>query len=242
MKETLRDFYHRPSPPETKHNDMDKIIDDLAKIHGLGLVKAKALYNAGVRSVDDLKNGKMGILPTLPIETQAYLKYDVISRIPRRVIETLHKKLKANPIFNASTFEIAGSYRRGAAYSSDIDIVSTGKLDSLLGALSDDTVFVYSKGSDKASLLYRVKSGSILGKPMIVKLDVMICKPISYPYFLLYLTGSKEHNVKMRAIAKGMGMLLNQNGLYKNGMLVKAVDERSIFEALNLPYVEPKNR
>jgi len=228
MKYTLKQYYNTPI-----NETHISIINKLAKIHGLGLVKAKQLYKLGVRKLEDLKTQK--IFNTLPIETQAYLQYNVLDSIPRKLIDKLYVKLKKNKVYANTTFEIAGSYRRQAAYSSDIDIVSTGNLDDLIGAIKNNVVTIYSKGPDKASLLYSIDN-------KIVKLDIMVCKPISYPYFLLYLTGSKEHNVKMRGIAKAKKLLLNQLGLYDGDKLIPAKTERDIFDALNVKYVEPKDR
>ena len=64
---------------------------------------------------------------------------------------------------------------------------------------------------------------------------------------LLYSTGSKEFNLKMRAHAKGLGYLLNQKGLYyaneKKELVRDGVKtEKEIFEILSLPYTPPNKR
>ena len=46
----------------------------------------------------------------------------------------------------------------------------------------------------------------------------------------------------MRHLAKEKGMILNQNGLYKNGQMIPAKDERDIFRKLGMKYLPPGDR
>jgi DNA polymerase (family 10) len=63
------------------------------------------------------------------------------------------------------------------------------------------------------------------------------------PYAMLHFTGSKVHNIKMRAIAKEKGWLLNQHGLFdKDSNLIKCSTEKEIFDKLEIDYIEPEFR
>ena len=64
----------------------------------------------------------------------------------------------------------------------------------------------------------------------------------SYPYELLYFTGGQQLNMEMRHLAKEKGMMLNQKGLYKNGVLIPAKNEREIFRKLGMEYLPPEER
>ena len=59
---------------------------------------------------------------------------------------------------------------------------------------------------------------------------------------LLYATGSKVFNIKMRTIAKKKGYTLNQKGLYKNGKLIPIKSEKGFFKKLDMDYLEPEER
>ena len=75
------------------------------------------------------------------------------------------------------------------------------------------------------------------------RFDVRYVTYNSYPYALLYFTGSKSFNQMMRTVAMSFEYMLNEYGLYdKNGKLVKATYEKNIFELLNMEYLEPKLR
>ena len=59
----------------------------------------------------------------------------------------------------------------------------------------------------------------------------------------MYFTGNREFNIRMRAIAKNKGYLLNQYGLFKKtGQRVPIRDERDIFKKLNITYVRTDQR
>jgi DNA polymerase (family 10) len=61
---------------------------------------------------------------------------------------------------------------------------------------------------------------------------------------LLYLTGSKEFNIRLRELAIGKGLRLNEYGLEERagGGLHSFPDEESLFAFLGLPYIPPEMR
>lgn len=79
-----------------------------------------------------------------------------------------------------------------------------------------------------------------------VKMDIFITNNNEYVYALLFATGSGIFNVRMRAVAKRKGYLLNNRGLFKknnNGLeKLPITTERGIFKALNMAYKAPKDR
>ena len=69
--------------------------------------------------------------------------------------------------------------------------------------------------------------------------------PIKNKYtMLLYSTGSKNFNIRMRVIAKKQNYILNQTGLYKlpSKTLIIVSSEQDIFNKLNIKYILPKYR
>ena len=81
---------------------------------------------------------------------------------------------------------------------------------------------------------------------MFRRLDIRLVSKADLPATLLYFTGSKEFNQKMRKIAKNKGYLLNEYGLYKikndEKIKVKVKTEKDIFDKLGMTYVYPQNR
>jgi DNA polymerase/3'-5' exonuclease PolX len=75
------------------------------------------------------------------------------------------------------------------------------------------------------------------------RIDIRFIPYESYYYAMLYFTGSKDFNKKMRLIAINMNYTLNEYGLYDDkNKLFKVNSEKEIFDLLNMEYVDPQFR
>jgi DNA polymerase/3'-5' exonuclease PolX len=215
-----------------------KLKEELINITGIGKNKTEELIKLGLKSVNQLKLKKWQSF--LNSDTLILLKYKPLKRIPYIEIK------KIENILSIKGAKIVGGFLRKKSYSKDIDVmlVSSKKdiLDDYVKYLKTkfSDVIIYLKGNDKMSLL--IKSGGIY-----LKLDIFRSLP-KYQYaMLLYSTGSKLFNIRMRGIAKQKGYLLNQFGLFKlpfkkGDKPLNVKSEKDIFKKLNLPYVRPENR
>ncbi len=76
--------------------------------------------------------------------------------------------------------------------------------------------------------------------------DIRLVKDSEYAAALLYFTGSKDHNIKLRELVMKKGYKLNEYGLFKtknNKEQIITVDsEKAIYSKLGLDYIEPELR
>jgi DNA polymerase/3'-5' exonuclease PolX len=236
---------------EDKHNKQTKdkgrgtdIIAKFAEISGIGPKKAAIFYQKGHRTIADLLADEQ-----LPIEARMFLELKPVTRIPRHVIQEIDRRIQAcTAQYNHTHAKqpvqmlITGSYRRQRPFSSDVDICYTAKqsqgIDLALLILRQcfgvENLRVYSQGPDKCSMI-------LIGK-INVKLDIWHVTPENSAAMILYSTGSKEHNILMRQRAKKLGLLLNQEGLFRDGKRLPLLTEREYFEALQMKYKEPHER
>lgn len=77
-----------------------------------------------------------------------------------------------------------------------------------------------------------------------IKLDIFMTMKRSYIFSLLYARGNGVFNISMRLLAKKRNMILNQYGLFneKGLVLPPEADEKDIFKAIGLEYIELKDR
>jgi len=136
--------------------------------------------------------------------------------------------------------EIAGSLRRMKETIGDIDIVivvSPSDRKSVIRSflLLPDISRVVAAGDTKASVMLMEPS---------VQVDVRIVSGREFGSALLYFTGSKEHNIRLRGMAKERGWKINEYGLFENesGRRLAGETEQGIYEKLGLAYVEPELR
>jgi len=91
---------------------------------------------------------------------------------------------------------------------------------------------VLASGGTKASII--VEGG--------VQIDLRVVEEDSYGAALQYFTGSKEHNVHLRGIAKAQGIKLNEYGVFKGEKKIGGKEEKEVYQALGLPWMEPEIR
>ena len=130
---------------------------------------------------------------------------------------------------------VCGSIRRRKEIVRDIDILVAGgdpkKLSTHFQSLPE-VAEVIAEGETKTSC--RLSSG--------IEADLRVVTEESYPCALIYFTGSKEHNVKLRGIAKKRDLKLNEYGLFKNGDSIPFRTEEDVYKFLGLAYIAPELR
>jgi DNA polymerase (family 10) len=94
---------------------------------------------------------------------------------------------------------------------------------------------VLGKGPNKASVKFGLEG---------LQVDLRALPRESYGAGLQYFTGSKEHNVALRARAQKMGLTLNEYALAKvdSGEAVAGRTEEEIYRALGLAWIPPELR
>lgn len=156
-------------------------------------------------------------------------------RHPREELDSLVPEIK-EMFKQFDKWEIVGSYRRGVKDFKDIDIlVETTKEDfaNVEKVLQQDPEYVKTmSGPDITRGLYHGYD-----------FDVTRVEPGEWGSFLLYRTGSKDFNIRVRAACKAKGWALNEHGLFdENKKLLANKTEEDIFKALGMKYIRPEDR
>ena len=234
--------------------EKDNPILFLTQIHGIGPKKAEELIKKNITTIEKLKEN----IKMLNAKQQIGLQYfeEINQRIPRSEIEKykeLFIKIFQEVAPEGSSFEIVGSYRRGAVSSGDIDIIITNKDNKItaytkfLDKLIKDKIIVeiLSRGATKSMTIARLPNDKAIAR----RIDFLYAPPDEYAFAILYFTGSKYFNVVMRQHALDMGFSLNEHGLSRvinkkkiEELAHKFPNEESIFEFLNLIYKTPEER
>lgn len=132
---------------------------------------------------------------------------------------------------------VAGSMRRMMETVGDVDIlVGTDRPGEAMKAFVSfpQVVSVIVRGDSKTSV--RLADG--------IQADMRAVPEASYGAALQYFTGSKEHNVKLRRIAIGKGLRLNEYGLFDAAgvNLAAGRPEEDIYRLLDLQPMPPEMR
>ena len=234
---------------------------EMLKIPGFGPKRAKLLYEKlGIDTVEKLEAacnaGKIAALDGFGEKSQQKILEGIALVRQFSGRHHYHKALAAaQPIIEALRAHdgvircsIAGSLRRHRETIGDIDLLVSTKPKDAPGVIEDfarlpGILSVTAKGETKASVV--LKGG--------IQADLRVVSDAQYPFALNYFTGSKEHNIALRARALRLKNLsLNEYGFSpaaekeksakELGSSIKCRDEEDFYKALELDYVEPELR
>jgi DNA polymerase (family X) len=223
-------------------------IEELTRIEGVGPKMVRDLYKLlRIKTLKELegaaKAGKIRGLPNFGEKTEKNILegIDFIKRSAGRVtlsimyeyVDGLVDKLETEK--SVKQVALAGSLRRMKETVGDVDIlVATGDPEKVIELFLRSVSYkkIWGKGETKVSV--HTEKG--------FDIDLRVLPEDAFGAGLQYFTGSKEHNVRLRAFAVSKGYKLNEYGLYKGKKVVASRTEATIYEALGMPYIEPELR
>ena len=232
--------------------EIPRTVLDLLNIPKLGPKKAAQLFNElGIIDLGQLKEaclaGKVRELAGFAEKTeQAILEgIEIASAAAQRILwadaDKLVSRLKEHMqgCSQVGKLEFAGSYRRGKETVGDLDMLVTSEDSSTVmdhfgefGAIGSVIV----RGETKMSVRTHEE----------FQIDLRVVPEESFGAALQYFTGSKEHNVVIRSMARQAGMRVNEWGIYTveedEQTWIGGRSEADIYEALDLPVFEPEMR
>lgn len=134
-----------------------------------------------------------------------------------------------------------GSWRRGMADLGDADLL----LLPMEGQGEWATIPIRAALSVFDRTVYRGRS-FLYGYVGKIGVNVFITTPDRWGAALQYTTGSREHNIALRAYAKARGLMANQEGVFNRRTHVKLPDssetESGFYRSLGLRWVRPERR
>ena len=223
---------------------------DILKLPGMGPKKVRAVYKKlEITSIGELEyacnENRLADLNGFGEKSQAnvlsgiqFLKVSRERHLFHEAKHAAHNLLEIVLKFpHIKQVSIAGSIRRHKETIKDIDLIAVVENEHRESTMEQftslpDVDSVIGKGETKSSV--RLASG--------FQADLRLVSENAYPFMLHHFTGSKEHNTAMRSRAKAFGLKMNEYGLYKNGASVSCKDEKDVFKALDLEYIEPELR
>lgn len=225
---------------------------DLLRIPNLGPKKAKTLYSElGITSLEELKiaceSGKVRELKGFAAKTEAAILHgiEIAAVANQRILwaqaDEIAQELLAHlrSCGSIERMEMAGSYRRGRDTVGDLDVlVVSSNADEVMDRFGqfperDETI---ARGSTKMSI--RLANG--------LSVDLRVVPAESFGAALQYFTGSKDHNVVLRGMARQQGLRINEYGVYRiegeQQYYVAGVEEADVYATLELPCFPPELR
>ena len=244
---------------ERLRGEVPRTLLELLAVPGVGPRTVHTLHERlGIADLDDLRRaaeaGALRSVRGMTERTEQAILAGIagLARMPTRMrlgqaarlVEKVAEALASTP--GLVRLEAAGSFRRRVPTIGDIDLLAASGdpralADRFVALASVEKVLAH--GPHKSAV--QLNEGR--------QVDLMIAPPGSYGSFLVHFTGSKAHNVRLRAIARERGWSLSEHGFVRLGpdgepLTGKAAetrtfpDEASVYGFLDLPWIEPELR
>jgi DNA polymerase (family 10) len=198
-------------------------IEDLRRV--LAEHKLRELKGFGIKSEEKLASALarlegQGAIERTPISVALPLATRIVARM-RELPGVVHASY-------------CGSLRRFSETIGDVDVVvAAADAEPVMEALVSMNFVdrVLGRGPSKTSVVTRRGT----------QVDLRVVAPHQLGAALLYFTGSKGHNIKLRTRALARGWTLNEYALseIEGGRVVASETEEQIYQALGLPFIPP---
>jgi DNA polymerase (family 10) len=225
-------------------------VRDLMSIPGLGPKKAMVIHQElGVSTVDELvraiEEDRVAALPRFGAKTQENIargigqlrsaggrvRLDLALDVAEVFIEAL------GSVPGSRRVAYAGSLRRMRETIGDVDLLVASSdpgpiMDAFVAHPSVSRVLAH--GDRKSSVLTE------LG----LQVDLRVVPTAAWGAAMIYFTGSKPHNIRIRELAVRAGLKLNEYGLFDaaSGDLLAAETEEDVYGRLGMAYIPPTLR
>lgn len=225
-------------------------VRDIIAVPGVGPKKAMILYqDLGIANIDDLReaveSGRIAELKGFGTRTESNIRRGLerFQQQTGRAVVSVAMDLAEDFIERISSsvdierIDYAGSLRRMVETIGDVDLLVASDdpvpvMDAFTGI--DIVERVLAKGEAKSSVLTRQG----------LQVDLRVVPDEAWGAAMIYFTGSKAHNIRIREMAVRKGLKLNEYGLFdaKSGTLIVAETEQEVYERLSLPWIPPTMR
>jgi len=225
-------------------------VRELTRIPGLGPKKAVLLNTElGVTTIDELQEAlatnKLRGIKGLGAKTEENLLRGIeqLQQHGERTRLDIALSLAEELIFGLAQCKAideviyAGSLRRMRETIGDVDILAASEAVDVVMQAFDGLPMVgrtIARGDTKMSVI------TLKG----IQVDLRVVQHDAWGAALIYFTGSKAHNIKIREMAVKRGWKLSEYGLFstKNNRRMAARTEEQVYAKLGLPWIPPTLR
>ena len=236
--------------------EVPRSLIELMRLPGLGPKKAKKIHDdLQISSVEELEAaaqaGRIASLPGFGAKSQERILAGIAehrlhgSRFlltdAERYVEPLLAYLREAP--EVERLEVAGSYRRRQETVGDVDLLAIAS-----HPIPVMEHFRRYPQVDKILMAGDTRSTIVLGTGL--QVDLRVVPEECYGAALVYFTGSKEHNVKLRRRAVERGLRISEYGVFRveerhqedEGERIAGREEADVYASVGLAWVPPEMR
>ncbi|MEJ2084251.1 MAG: DNA polymerase/3'-5' exonuclease PolX [Acidobacteriota bacterium] len=249
---------------EALTTEIPRTLIDVMELPGVGPKKAKKLWRElGVETIDELERaataGEIAALDGFGDKSQVKILKGIeqlrqhrsrfkISEADQLLAPLLEYLKQCEEL---EKLEVAGSYRRRVETVGDIDLL----------AIATDGRAIMDHFTSYPQIESVEMAGETRGRIALrsgLEVDLRVLPRKSYGAALVYFTGSKEHNIRLRKRAIERGLRLSEYGVFESsdeegeteagesdpwaGKMIAGREEEEVYESVALPWIAPELR
>jgi DNA polymerase (family 10) len=242
-------------------SEVPRSLIELMRLPGVGPSKARRLWEElAITTVGELERagqtGGIAALPGFGEKSQQKILAGIAEyRLHTSRLLLVEAERHVEPLIaylrqagEAARIEVAGSYRRRRETVGDVDLLATAA-----AAAPVMRRFLAYPQIDQVLMAGDTRSTVTLRNGL--QIDLRVVPPDCYGAALVYFTGSKEHNVKLRRRAVERGLRISEYGVFRSpspasaeaGAAAPAIaiagrEESDVYAAVGLPWIAPELR
>lgn len=254
VAEVLEDIrtHHESSLLKSLKEQIPEGLIQMLKIRNLGAKKIVKINGAlGITTVDELKaaclNNEISALAGFGKKSEENILSgieEMLTMTERLSIYQVHQFTQMidaalAQIDEIARFSVTGSFRRRNEFSKDIDyIVETSDRENVKVQLTKLPFIkkVELAGVEKVTVQAERED-------LITTVDFRFTDSAGYAHMLQHFTGSKEHNIRIRQLAKERNEKISEYGITTDdGNLIQMQSEAEIYQHFNQTFIPPEMR
>ncbi len=222
---------------------------ELLRVEGIGPKTAEQVWKGmGITGVDELeeaaRSGRLNELPRMGAKRSESILSAISRHRGRQGRVPLHRIIPYADELVARLRAIPGVTQAVAAGSLRRRKETVGDMDLLVASTEPEKVVsAFPKLPGVATLLAQGPTRSSVKLRMGLQVDLRVVPPESFGAALHYFTGSKAHNIALRARAMKRKLKVSEYGVFDaKGRRIAGEREEDIFRAVGLPWIPPELR
>jgi DNA polymerase (family 10) len=192
--------------------------------------RLRGVHGFGERKIEQLREGLKTLGAAVDGGGGSRVPILVAWELAEKIVRDLRERAPVRDI------AVAGSLRRRRETVGDLDLLITSddipKVFDVFSSLPE-VKDVRLRGETKETILYG---------PAGTQVDLRVVEPASFGAALQYFTGSKDHNIHLRSIARDRGLKINEYGVFRGEERIAGATEEEVYATLGLPAIAPEIR
>jgi DNA polymerase (family X) len=188
--------------------------------------RLNGLAGFGTRKIEKLRDALHAVAGAPPASRRPLLEG---WRLARSIMEVLSQRTPVHDLV------MAGSVRRCRESVGDLDLLATS-------ARPPETIAVFAGMDGVRQVVMQGDTRATVIHDPGIQIDLRVVEPESFGAAWQYFTGSKDHNIQLRTLARDRGLKINEYGVFRGEERVAGATEADVYAAMGMQWMPPEIR